>query len=409
MEVFHDCCAGLDVHKEWIYVCVLSGKGRRPQKFQFKFGTFHHQLIALRQKLLELGVTHVLMESTGVYWMPIYEVLEGFVEVIVANAQHVMNVPGRKTDESDAEWLARLLRFGLVKPSFVPPRQIRELRHLTRYRRALVQARASEQNRIEKHLQITGVKLSSVTSKVFGVSGTDMLHHIAQGKTDPADLAALARGRLRRKIEPLQEAFATPISEQTQQLISVQLDQIKRLTTTIEQVEAKIRATAEPYRAVIERLDQIPGINQLAAIDIIAEVGVDMSPWKTHRQLAAMAGVCPGNYISAGKRLKNRSRQGNPYLKSILVQTATSAVNKSGSFFQARYKQLKQRRGHKRAILAIAHSMLIAIYYMLSRDQDYREFTPPRAAVIDATSKANALVKQLQKLGYSVALEQHHA
>jgi|tagenome__1003787_1003787.scaffolds.fasta_scaffold20823650_1 transposase len=409
MDVFHDCCAGLDVHKEWVYVCVLSGKGSRPRKFQFKFSTFHHQLIAMRQKLLELHVTHVLMESTGVYWMPIYDVLDGFVEVIVANAQHVMNVPGRKTDESDAEWLAKLLRFGLVKPSFVPPRQIRELRHLTRYRRALVQARASEQNRIEKHLQITGVKLSSVTSKVFGVSGTDMLHHIADGKTDPTDLAALARGRLRKKIEPLREAFASPISEQTQQLIGIQLDQIKRLTTTIEEVEAKIRAKAEPHRAVIERLDQIPGVNQLAAIDIIAEIGTDMSPWKTHRQIAAMAGVCPGNYISAGKRLKNRSRQGNPYLKSILVQVATSAVNTNGSFFQARYKQLKHRRGHKRAILAIAHSMLIAIYYMLSRDQDYREFHPQPAAVVNPISKANALVRQLQSLGYSVALENHHA
>jgi transposase len=207
MDVLHDRCAGLDVHKEWVYVCVLIGQGSRQHRYKQKFGTFHHQLIKLRTWLLEHGVTHVLMESTGVYWMPIYDVLDGSMDVIVGNAQHIMNVPGRKTDESDAEWLAKLLRFGLVKPSFVPERSFRELRQLTRYRRALVQARASEQNRIEKHLQIAGIKLSSVTSKMFGVSGTDMLEHIADGKTEASMLAALARGRLRNKSEALEQAL----------------------------------------------------------------------------------------------------------------------------------------------------------------------------------------------------------
>ena len=212
MEVFHERCAGLDVHKEVIYICVLIGQGRGFQKFKFKFGTFHHQLIEMRQKLVELGVTHVLMESTGVYWMPVYDALEGFVQIVVGNAQHIMNVPGRKTDESDAEWLAKLLRCGLVKPSFVPDRQFRQLRQLTRYRRAIVQTRASEQNRVEKHLQIAGVKLSSVASRVFGVSGTNMLNHIAEGTTDPHALAELALGRLRKKIPLLRDAFTGSIS-----------------------------------------------------------------------------------------------------------------------------------------------------------------------------------------------------
>jgi transposase len=200
MDVFHERCAGIDIHKEVIYICVLIGKGPRTEKHKLKFGTFHHQLQEMKLRLLELGVKHVLMESTGVYWMPVYDVLEGFMEIVVGNAQHIMNVPGRKTDETDAEWLAKLLRFGLVKPSFVPKRPFRELRQLTRYRRSLVQTRASEQNRVEKHLQIAGVKLSSVASHIFGVSGTNMLNQIGQGTTDPRLLADLARGRLRKKI-----------------------------------------------------------------------------------------------------------------------------------------------------------------------------------------------------------------
>ena len=404
MDVLNDRCTGLDVHKEWVYVCVLIGQGRRLLKYKHKFGTFHHQLIELRNKLLEYGVTHVLMESTGVYWMPIYDVLEGYVEVIVGNAQHIMNVPGRKTDESDAEWLAKLLRFGLVKPSFVPERSFRELRQLTRYRRALVQARASEQNRVEKHLQIAGIKLSSVTSKVFGVSGTDMLEHIADGKTEATSLAALARGRLRKKTGALEQAFAGPISHHVQQLVSLQLSELERLSSTIAEVESKIGRKAKPYSAAIALLDGIPGINVPAAMDIVAEIGTDMSPWQTHRQLAAMAGVCPGNYISAGKRLKNRSRQGNPYLKSILVQVAASAINKNGSYFQAKYKRLKQSRGHKRAILAIAHALLVTIYYMLKRNEPYRDMGANHLERVDHTRKRSVLVRQLEALGFNVEL-----
>lgn len=404
MEVLHQRCAGLDVHKSVIFVCVLIGQGRSSVKHKFKCGTFHHELLELKQKLLGLGVTHVLMESTGVYWMPIYDVLEGAMEVVIGNAQHIMNVPGRKTDETDAEWLAKLLQCGLVNPSFVPARPFRELRTLTRYRRAIVQARAAEQNRIEKHLQIAGIKLTSVASRVFTVSGMDMLHHIAEGHTEAKELASLARGRLRSKIPALEQAFAGSISEHTQQLMATQMNQLDRLECTIAEVELKIAEKAAPYREAIARLDAVPGVDVSAAMALIAEIGTDMSPWKTHRQIAAMAGVCPGNYISAGKRLKNRSRQGNPYLKAILVQVACSAINTNGSYYQAKYKRLKQRRGHKRALVAVAHTILIAIYFMLKRGEDYRE-RGARSVTEDHKERNKiSLVRQLEKLGYSVLL-----
>ncbi|HYI11723.1 MAG TPA: IS110 family transposase [Thermoanaerobaculia bacterium] len=403
MDVVYERCAGIDVHKEFLYICVLIGPGRG-QKFKFKFGTFPHELIQLRQKLVELRVTHVLMESTGVYWMPVYDALEGFMEIVVGNAQHIMHVPGRKTDETDAEWMVKLLRCGLVKPSFVPPRPFRELRQLTRYRRAVVQARASEQNRVEKHLQIAGVKLSSVASCVFGVSGANMLKHIGEGKTDPTELAELALGRLRKKIPQLKNAFAGSISEHTQQLISMQMDQMNRLECTIAEVELKIDQKVSPYAEILARLDEIPGIDDRTAMDILAETGIDMSPWPTHRQFAAMAGLCPGNYISAGKRLKNRSRQGNPYLKSTMVQAAASAINKDGSYFQSKFKRLKQRRGHKRALVAIAHAMFVAIYHMIKNGAPYRELGADYVTQHENGSKKNDLVKQLEKMGYAVSL-----
>jgi transposase len=315
-----------------------------------------------------------------------------------------MNVPGRKTDETDAEWLAKLLRHGLVKPSFVPQRPFRELRQLTRYRRALVQTQASERNRIEKHLQIAGVKLSSVASNVFGVSGTNMLNSIAQGMTDPNHLAELARGQLRKKIPQLREAFTGSISKHTQELIATQMEQMKRLECTIAEVELKIDEKVKPHAELLARLDQIPGIDRRCAIEIVAETGTDMSPWATHRQIAAMAGLCPGNYISAGKRLKNRSRQGNPYLKSILVQAAASAINTNGSYYQSKFRRLKQRRGHKRALVAIAHAMLITIYHMIKKGEPYRELGANFVTDYENGRKKNDLIKQLQKLGYSVSL-----
>jgi transposase len=396
----------MDVHKEIIFVCVLIGSGRRTEKIKQKFGTFPDDLGRLRQWLVQLGVTHVMMESTGVYWMPVYDVLEGAVEIVIGNAQHIMNVPGRKTDDTDAEWLAKLLRFGLVNPSFVPPRAFRQLRQLTRYRRAVVQTRASEKNRIEKHLQIAGIKLSSVASKVFTVSGASMMRQIAIGNTDGQELSKLARTHLRKKMPQLARAFPSSISKHTQHLLGMQLRQMDRLDAAIAETERTIEKTTDVYAELIARLDAIPGVDVLTATDILAEIGTDMTPWKTHRQIAAMAGVCPGNYVSAGKRLKNRSRQGNPYLKTVLVQAACSAINVKGSYYQAKYLRLKQRRGHKRAILAIAHAMLIGIYYMLKRNEPYNELGARFVAEHDVDRKKRSLLRQLETLGYEVTLHQ---
>lgn len=271
-----------------------------------------------------------------------------------------------------------------------------------------MQARASEQNRIEKHLQIAGIKLSSVSSKVFTVSGADMMRHIADGQTDPNKLADLARARMRHKIPALQKVFAVSVSEHVRRLLDVHLRHMDRLDCTIAEIELQIEQKTQIYGDHISQLDAIPGVDVRAAIDILAEIGTDMSPWKTHRQIAAMAGVCPGNYISAGKRLKNRSRQGNPYLKSVLVQVATSAINTKDSYYQAKYIRLKQRRGHKRAVVAIAHAILVAIYYMLKRAEPYRELGAAFTAEELHAKRKTTLLKQLQKLGYQVTLTPVH-
>jgi transposase len=396
----------LDVHKDAIYVCVLVGPSRSGDRHKFKCGTFHRDLLELRQKLLEIGVTHVMMESTGVYWMPIYDILEGYVEIVVANAQHIMNVPGRKTDENDAEWLAKLLRFGLVNPSFVPKREIRELRQLTRYERSLVQEHASQQNRIEKQLQISGVKLSSVASKVFTLSGKNMIEAIAKGTTDAEQLADMAIGKMRKKIPQLQAAFAGTISEHTQQMLALESEHLNRLDCSLAETELKIDEKVKPYQHLIDLLDTCPGINRRTAIAILAETGPDMSPWDNHRKFAAMAGLCPGNYISAGKRLKNRSRHGNPYLKSIMVQAACSAINTDGSYYQSKYKHLKQRRGHKRAIVAVAHAMIVALYHMLKTGSPHHDLGSAHIVQTTKDHKKQEAIKLLQTLGYSVALQQ---
>lgn len=394
----------MDVHKEVIFVCVLVGPTRSGDRHKFKCSTFHHDLLELRRKLLELGVTHVIMESTGVYWMPIYDILEGYFQIVVANAQHVMNVPGRKTDESDAEWLAKLLRFGLVNPSFVPKREIRELRQLTRYERSLVQAHASEQNRAEKQLQISGLKLSSVASKVFTLSGKNMIEAIAQGTTDADKLADLALGKMRKKIPQLQAAFAGTISEHTQQILALHSEHLKRLDCSLAETELKIDQKVKPYQHLIDLLDTCPGVNRRTAIAILAETGPDMSPWDSHRKFAAMAGLCPGNYISAGKRLKNRSRHGNPHLKTTMVQAACSAINTEGSYYQSKYRYLKQRRGPKRAIVAIAHSMLVAIYHMLKTGSPHRDLGVAHITQTSNTQKKQQAIKLLEDLGYSVTV-----
>ncbi len=404
MEVLVDRGAGIDVHKQSVTVCVMTTVGRTVEKTLQRFTTFHRDLLAMREWLVTLGVTHAAMEATGEYWKPVYEVLEGSVELLVANAQHVKNVPGRKTDPEDAAWLARLLRHGLLRASFVPSQAIRDLRDLTRLRRKTIQLSARVESRAQKVLEACGVKLGSVMSDVFGVSGRAILQQLAANQTDPRALAKLARGKLKAKKREISVALESSFSSHDAMLLDHQLILHEQLQQRRAKIESHLAVLAEPYEQLICRLDEMPGINRDAAIEILGEIGEDMSPWPDHDRIAAWAGLCPGNHESAGKRKKIGARKGNPFLKSILIQAATAAVKKKGSYYQAKFIRLCRRRGYKRAIVAVAHAMLIAIYHII---RDGRQYYERGAAWFDnrsAESKRRSLVKQLERLGYSVEL-----
>jgi transposase len=358
----------------------------------------------MRKWLLEMRVTHVAMESTGEYWKPVYEVLEGSFELIVANAQHVKNVPGRKTDPKDCEWHARLLRHGLLQPSFVPPAPIRDLRDLTRLRRKTIEMGARIRNRAQKVLEASGIKLGSVVTDVFGATGQAILQQLSENKTDPAALAELAQGSLKNKKPQIVRALEGSFTQHDAALLKHQLILHEQLQQRRTEIESQLAAFVTPYQELISRLDEIPGINRDAAIEILGEIGNDMSPWANARRFSAWAGLCPGNHESAGKRKNVSVRKGNAFLKSILVQAATAAVKTKGTYYQAKFVRLSKRRGYKRAIVAIAHKMLIAIYHMIRDDKPYQELG---AAIFDqrsAESKTKSLVKQLESLGYAVEL-----
>jgi transposase len=351
-----------------------------------------------------MRVTHVAMESTGEYWKPVYEVLEGWFELVVANAQHVKNVPGRKTDPKDAEWLARLLRHGLLQASFVPPGPIRDLRDLTRMRRKTIQMSAQTENRAQKVLEACGVKLGSVMTDVFGMTGRAILEKLSNNQTDPKALAALAKGSLKKKKPEIVRALQGSFSEHDAVLLKHQLlvhDHLQQRRTAIE---TELGAMVTPYEELISRLDQMPGINRDAAIEILGEIGNDMSPWGNHRRIAAWAGLCPGNHESAGKRKKINARKGNPFLKSILIQAANAAVKAVGTYYQAKFLRLSKRRGYKRAIVAVAHAMLIAIYHMIKNNLPYRELGAQIFDQRSAEAKKKSLVQQLERLGFAVEL-----
>lgn len=404
MEVLVDRGAGIDVHKNSVTVCVMTTEGRTVVKTIRTFTTFHDDLEAMRDWLLEMRVTHAAMEATGEYWKPVYEMLEGSVELIVANAQHIKNVPGRKTDVKDSEWMARLLRHGLLQPSFVPEAPIRDLRDLTRLRRKTIQLGARVENRAQKVLEASGIKLGSVVSDVFGGTGLAILKRLADNRTNPQALAELAQGSLKSKKPQIVRALQGSFAEHDAALLKHQLILHEQLRERRTAIEVELRDLVTPYEKLIARLDEIPGINRDAAIEILGEIGVDMSAWASHRRMAAWAGLCPGSHESAGKRRKVGLRKGNPFLKSILVQAATAAVKTKGSYYQAKFVRLCRRRGYKRAIVAIAHSMLIAIYHMIRNDQPYRELGANVFDTRSAESKKTFLIKQLEHLGYTVNL-----
>jgi transposase len=402
MEVLVDRGAGIDVHKQSVTVCVMTTEGRTVRKIVQRFSTFHRELVALREWLVALTVTHVAMEATGEYWKPVCEVLEGAMTLIVANAHHVKSVPGRKTDPEDAAWLARLLRHGLLRASFVPPRAVRQLRDLTRLRRKTIDMSARVENRAQKVLEGAGVKLGSVLSDVFGVTGRAILRKLASNQTDPTALSELAKGTLRKKKREIRLALEGSFSTHHAGLLNQQLIIHEELQRRRASIESEIVKHAEPYAELINRLDQMPGINRDAAIEIIGETGPDMSPWPDHHRFSAWAGLCPGNHESAGKRKRVATRKGNPFLKSILVQAATSAVKTRGSYYSAMFGRFRKRMEYNRAIVAVAHAMLIAIYHMIRDNRPYQELCARTLERRSDEWKKKALINQLERLGYSV-------
>jgi transposase len=405
MEPIIEKCAGLDVHKETVVACVLLGAPeKRPRKDIRTFRTLHRDLEQLRGWLTELGVSHVAMESTGIYWVPVFRVLEGAFELIVGNAHHIKNVPGRKTDIKDSEWIADLLRHGLIRPSFVPPPPIRELRVLTRYRKTLIDDQARTRNRIGKLLETANIKLASVASDIFGASGQAMLAALVDGIVDAAVLAALAKGSLRKKIPALTEALDGRFDPEHGFVLKLHLDQLRATDRILADLDARITEKLAPYAAQVAALIRLPGIDRVHAASIIAELGVDMSVFPSVRHCAAWAGMTPGNNESGGIRRPANARRGNVHLKTTLVQAAAAASKKKGSYYREKFWRLKARRGPRRALVAIGHKLLIAIYYVLS-GQTFVDLGPAFLHRQASPSAKRHHVQQLQALGYHVILE----
>lgn len=405
MEPITERCAGVDVGQATVVACVLLGEGhKKPRKEVRAFRTLTKELLEMRDWFLSEGVTHVGMESTGIYWKPVYAILETDLELIVGNAQHMKNVPGRKTDVKDAEWIADLVRHGLVAKSFVPPPPIRVLRDLLRYRRKLVESRTSERNRLLKVLETANIKLSSVASDVFGVSGMLMLRALLEGTSTPQEMAGLAKGRLREKTPDLELALEGRMDFDHRFLLGLQLQRLENVNSDLAKIDDRIGERLKPYQVQHTRLRQIPGVDHVLAATLIAELGVDMSVFPSAKHLAAWAGVCPGNNESAGRRKNSPARKGNIHLKTALYDAAKGASNKKGSYLKDKFYRLKARRGYNRAAIAVGHKILTAAYHMLSKGVDYKDLGEAYLDHLDKTQVAGNLVRRLQRLGYEVTL-----
>jgi len=402
MEVTYPRCAGLDVHKKTVVACLMTPETRLTRTF----GTVTVALLELADWLLGEGVTHVAMESSGVYWKPIYNLLEGLdLKLLVVNAQHIKAVPGRKTDVKDAEWIAELLRHGLLQASFIPDRPQRELRDLVRHRRSLMQQRSRVISQIDKLLESANIKLSGVVSDVAGASGRAMLNALVDGTSDPFVLASLAKGSLRRKQDELGLALRGLVGDHQRMLLRSLLRQLDFLGGEVAVLDEEVAQRLAPFEALIQRLDRHPGIGRRTAEDILAEIGTDMSRFPTAGHICSWARVCPGNDESAGKRRSGRTGHANRWLRAALTQAAQAAARKRGSYFQAQYARLAARRGKKRAIIAVAHSLLTDIYYMLSRDTEYQDLGSSHFDRFDLNRTKNRLVHRLEGLGFKVNLE----
>jgi transposase len=405
MQTLVERGCGLDVHQATVVACLLivslNGKIRKQMR---TFGTTTRELLSLRQWLLSESCTHVAMESTGVYWKPVFAILEGELEIVIANAQHVKKVPGRKSDVKDAEWLAELLCHGLLRSSFVPPKPIRELRDLTRYRRKLVESQTAERNRLLKMLETANIKLASVVCDVFGVSGQLMLKALLEGKASPQEMAQLAKRRLRKRIADLEPALEGKLEPHHRFLLKLQLGRLQAIEEDLATLERHIQEKLQPYAAQFALLQEIPGVDWTLAAVIIAELGVDMSVFQSVSQLASWAGVCPGTNESAGKRKSSRVPKGNVYLKTGLVEAANAASRAKGTYLRDKFYRLKARRGYKRATMAVAHKILVAIYHMLSQQVSYNDLGDLYLDKLNKNHLTRNLVHRLERLGYVVTL-----
>lgn len=406
MEVVYPHCCGLDLHKESVVACrILPGPQGQPLKELQRFGTTTRELLALADWLTEGGVTHVAMESTGVYWKPVWNLLEGSFALLLVNAQHIKQVPGRKSDVKDAEWIADLLRHGLLKGSFVPPREQRELRELTRYRRRLVQERAAAVNRLQKTLEGANIKLAGVASDVTGKSAREILAALVGGETDPTTLAEHAKGRLRPKRAALAEALEGQFGAHQRFLVGEQLAHLAALEGFIERLSAEIGARLRPFEAQLVALETTHGVARRTSEEVVAELGTDMSRFPSEHHLASWAQLCPGTHESAGKRKSGKSRKGNPWLRAALIEAARAAARTKGSYAQAQYRRIAARRGGKRAAVAVAHSLLIGIYHILRDGVVYQDLGGQYFVQRDRERVVRRSVRHLEELGYRVVLE----
>jgi transposase len=407
VELLHPRCAGLDVAKDEVVACVRvpAGHGGRAQELR-TFPTFTSGLEALAAWLAGEGVTQVVMEATGQYWKPVWYVLEeaGF-ELLLVNARHVKILPGRKTDVSDAAWLAELLEHGLLRGSFVPPAPIRELRDLTRYRKRLVQAHSAEGQRVQKTLEDAGTKLDSVATDVLGVSGRAMLTALVDGERDPQALAELAKGRLRTKLPQLRQALRGRFSDHHALLLRLALAHLEHLEGATARLDDRVDEVIAPFAAARDRLDTITGVGKRAAETIIAEVGVDMTVFPTAGHLASWAGRCPGNNLTGGKRRSGTTTRGNRWLGEVLIECAWAAARSRDTYLAAQYWRLARRIGKKKAAVAVGHSILVVAWHLLADDCDYQDLGGDYFVRRDTDRQRQRAVAQLQALGYRVVLE----
>ena len=405
MGVLYEHCAGLDVHKKTVVACVLhSASAGAVQRETRSFSTMVPDLEQLRDWLLQEGCSHAVMEATGVYWRPVYNVLESHLSVLVVNPEHVKVLSGRKTDVKDAEWLADLLRHGLLRGSFIPERDQRDLRELTRFRTALTQDRSRAINRLQKTLEGANIKLASVLSDVTGVSGQRILDALLEGEDDVEALVGLAHGSLRAKHEALKQALMGRLQGRLRFVVSQELAQIRSLDQQIAACDAEVAAEMHPFDEEIERLDGIPGFARRNAENLIAEIGVDLSRWPTVAHFNSWCGVCPGNKASGGKRRRAPTRKGNPWVKRTATEAAWAAARTKSSYLGERFRQLAARKGRERAIVALAHEILTIVYYLLTRKRDYQDLGLHYIEERNRKAIEKHALRQLDRLGYDVSL-----